>query len=249
MNEETAKFTGMSLIVPVVNETESFRETMKIIFDSCNAQDLEEIIICLADFGSDECKAIAREFEETSYETTSVPVRIYLQHGSFEQAVKDTIKMLNGSHYMYQSADLEEDPHLVNEFIVLAKENPEKIITASRFLKPEDKKNLPILKKLLYPAFRRCVKVIYGGNLTDSTLVYRCVPCEYVKDLPLSQKSYAVLFEMMLAFLIRNYEIIEVPLFYGKRTDGKSNVRFFKEGLRFVKVLFAVRLHKNRYVH
>lgn len=47
---------------------------------------------------------------------------------------------------------------------------------------------------------------------------------------------------MFLKILRAGTEVIEIPVEFNVRKDGKSNVGFFKEGLRFLLVFFRVRL-------
>ena len=229
--------------MPVVNEVDSFFKTIDIILESCDHGDIEEIIICLADFCSQESRDAVYKVVNSQHEL-GVKVRVFVQRGSIAQALKEITASLCGSHYIIQPSDLEVNPHMISRIIKAAKQKPKTILTGSRFMSGADSSELAPIKKFFYPAVRFMVQQLYSCKLTDTTICYRCVPCEYVKDLVLKETSYAVLFEMMLKFIRLGYPIEEFPIKYKRRTEGTSNVKFFKEWIYYIRLLFFVRLQK-----
>jgi hypothetical protein len=229
--------------VPVVDEVDSFLKTIDIIIESCDHGDIEEIIICLADFCSRESRDAVYKVVNTQHEL-DVKFRVYVQHGSPAQTINEITEMIQGSHYIIQPSDLETDPHMISGIIKTAKQKPKTILTGSRFTSGADSSEIASIKKIFYPAVRFLVQRLYSCKLTDTTICYRCVPCEYVKDLVLKETSYAVFFEMMLKFIRLGYPIEEFPIKYKRRTEGTSNVNFFKKGICYIRPLFLVRLQK-----
>lgn len=230
-------FESISVIVPVVTETKAFIETVETVIDVCGT-DLKEIIICPAHFASPECKRIAGELFE---KYCDVPIIIFMQTGTFDDALKDIFNIVSASHFMIQPSDLEEDPKMLNVFIEESKKHPDAIITGSRFLSKECSANYPKTRKLIFAVFRKVFQMTYSKKLTDTTFSYRTIPSEKVKNLVLKGKSYSILYEAFLKILRTGVEVIEVPVIFQKHPEATSNTSFLKDGIRYLTVFFRVR--------
>ncbi|MEI6577945.1 MAG: glycosyltransferase [Eubacteriales bacterium] len=231
-------FQSLTVIVPVVTETKTLIETVETVIQTIKKSDLKEIIICPAYFTLPESKKITKDLCEKYHD---VPVIILMQEGTFEDLIKDMFKTVSGSHFIIQPSDLEEDPRILSVFLQISKANPNAIITGSRFLSKECSKNYSIVKKFVFVFFRRLFKTVYSQNLTDTTFFYRIIPTEAVKNLVINQKSYSVLYEAFLKMIRVGFEVIEIPVEFQKRQDGKPRVKFFKDGIRYLWVFFRVR--------
>lgn len=164
-----------------------------------------------------------------------------MQNGSFDDALKDMFNMVSGSHFMILPADLEEDPKMLTVFIEESKKHPDAIITGSRFLSKECSVNYSKMRKIFFVFFRSLFRLVYSKKLTDTTFSYRTIPSKKVKNLILTGKSYSVLYEAFLKMLRSGVDVIEVPVMFQKRTEGRSKTNFFKDGVRYLWVFFRVR--------
>lgn len=232
-------FESLSLLVPVVSETNSLIETVETILRVCDKQDIKEIIICPAHFASQESKDIAEALCEKH---ADVPVTLLMQNGNFEDFIKEMFRVVSGSHFMIHPSDLEENPNVVPLFIRESKMNPEAIVTGSRFLSRTGPKEYSKVKRFVFFFFRRIFWIVYNRRLTDSTFFYRIIPSKRVKGLVLTQKSFSILYEAFLKMLLTDTEVVEIPIEYKKRSSGKTQVHLFKDGFKYLKVFLFVRL-------
>ena len=232
-------FQGLTVILPAVNETTSLKKTVEEIFRVCDSADLHELILATADFATPACRAVCDEIQKNN--SAPVPVRVYVQTGPFEDAIRDLTALLSGSHFIYQPTDLEEDPSLLAEVIRLAKQHPDAVISGSRRRSLQGFSGFSPARRALYGAWRLLFSALYGGGVTDSTLLYRCMPSAPAKRIVLNAGSYAVLFELFVKLLRMGVPVIEFPVEMGRRAEGASSTRFFSDGLRYARVLFAVR--------
>lgn len=235
-------FQTLSVIVPVVSETQSLIETIETIIKTCDKADLKEIIICPAYFASPESKRIAHELCE---KYKDIPVSIVFQNDTFEDVIKEILQIVSGSHYIFQPADLEEDPAMLADFIEEAKKNPQAVITGSRFLIKGHAKNCALRKRIIFFFFRRFFNILYSVKLTDPTFLYQMIPSKAAKALFLREKSYSILYELFLKLIRKGTTVIEVPVEFNSRVDGKSEVRLIKDGLRIFLVFFRIRFFGN----
>ena len=241
-------FQGLTVILPAVNETTSLKKTVDEIFRVCSSADLHELILATADFATPACRAVCDEIQKNN--KTPVPVRLYVQTGPFEEAIRDLTSLLSGSHFIYQPTDLEEDPCLLAEVIRLAKLHPDAVISGSRRRSHQGFSGFSPVKRALYGVWRILFSLLYGGGVTDPTLLYRCMPSAPVKRIVLNARSYAVLFEMFVKLLRMGARVVEFPVEMGRRTEGASSTRFFSDGLRYTRVLFTIRfMPVNKFLH
>lgn len=232
-------FQGLSVILPTVNETTSLKKTVDEIFRSCNITDIQEIILATADFATPACRAVCEEIQKEN--KSPIPVYIYVQTGTFEDAIRDLTEQVSGSHLIYQPTDLEEDPHLLVEVIRLAKLYPDAIISGSRKRSKQGFSGFSPVRRAFYGGWRMLFSIMYSKQVTDSTLLFRCMPSAPAKRIILTEKSYAVLFELFLKLLRLDIPVVEFPVEIGKRVEGKSNTRFLLDGLRYLHALISVR--------
>lgn len=231
-------FQSLSIIVPVVSETKTLVETINIIFEVCSRNDLKEIIICPAHFASPECIKTAKELCEKHGD---FPMSILMQNGTFEDVIKDLFNTVSGSHFIFQPADLEEDPRMLPVYIEESKKHPDAIITGSRFLLKKNIKTFSKAKKIFYTFFHILFSIVYSYKLTDTTYLIWMIPTRKVKKLILNGKSYSVMYEAFLKILRTGTEVIEIPVEFQKCADRKQKVKFFKDGFQYLMTLFRVR--------
>ena len=232
-------FSGLSIILPTVNETVSLKETVAEILRCCDISDIRELILATADFATPECRAACDDIQKNY--GSEVPVYIYVQTGSFEEAICDLTELVAGSHFIYQPTDLEEDPSLIAEVIRLAKLAPDAVVSGSRAISGKGFSVFSPAKRVLYRSWGALFSLLYGRQVTDPTLFYRCMSSDRAKRIVLKARSYSVLFELFLKMLRIGSPVVEFPVEMGKRDEGRSNTRFVSEGLRYTRVLIKTR--------
>ncbi len=240
---EPIKFTGLTVFLPAVTETESFMDAFNAVRESCKPEDIAEIILILYKNASPATIEVAKEIAKID---VPFPVITYTDNGNVEQSIKALIEMAKGSHFIFQSTDREEDPKILKDFIEAAKREPSNIITGSRVLSPYGLRECALLKRILNVPFNTVLNVLYNVRMTDATLLYSIVPTSYARNLNLQISSYAILFEIKMKLIRLGVDITEIPVIYHKRKEGKSNVKLLPEGMRYLKVLLAVRAQNKK---
>ena len=123
-------FSRTTVLLPVISETQSLKQTVEILLDE-NKSDLQEILIVTG--------------KKTTVESLQVCQELVKRHGPIcrvvEQrlpflggAMRDAFGEAKGSHTIMMASDLETDPHTVKNLILEAKNNPDWIITTSRWI-------------------------------------------------------------------------------------------------------------------
>ena len=128
------KFENVSILLPTLNETFSFRQTVQIIMDECDPKDICEMIAIVCERTTPESLAAIEE-SKAAAEEKRIPLRLLYQKLPYAGgALQDGIAAARGSHILMMAPDLETDPHNVRDFIREGKRYPDDMITASRWL-------------------------------------------------------------------------------------------------------------------
>lgn len=214
----TESFTGVTVILPAVTETESLDETVRMLRETSD-DDISEVLVVVCDRTTPEsmerCKALESEFGS----------RFRLHHQKLPflgGAMREAFDLATSSHLIMMSTDLETDPAVVPAFIEEAKRHPQAIITASRWISGGGFSGYGNTRVALNWAFQRATSLIYRHPLTDATFGYRLFPTKLVQSITWTGLRHEFLLETVLKPLRLGVEVIEVPTFWKPRADGES---------------------------
>lgn len=237
-----SEFKNLSVILPAMDETYSLKETVDTIMETNSVRDIAEIIFVFCDRTAAETRAVADKLIEKY--GSKLPVYVHEQTLPFVGgAVREGIELARGSHLVLMSSDLETPPELIAQFISLAREHPEHIITASRWRKGGGFSNYNKVKLVCNFIFERLIALLYFSKLTDLTYAYRIFPSELMKKIQWEELKHPFFLETALKPLRLGVRFIEIPAHWTARTEGVSqnsfwaNFRYFKTALhnRFMK--------------
>lgn len=240
------KYEGTSILLPAMDETYSLQQTVDIIYQTCNRGDITEYIIILCSRTTKECRKIAQEIVDRYGK--EVNIYIYDQIKPFVGgAVSEGFELARGSHVVLMSADLETDPHLVCRFIELSKSDPDKIITASRWISGGGFSNYSKIKLLCNRIFEKTIAIFFGVRLTDLTYAYRIFPGDLVKGIQWEESKHPFFLETALKPIRLGVDFIEIPAQWKARTEGCSNNSFF-ENFKYFRTAWHVRFMKKEHI-
>ena len=191
------KFNNITILVPAMDETYSLEQTIDIIMNTCELDDIAEFIIILCDRTTKKCRLTAEKLVQKYKDV--IRIYIYDQIKPFVgNALQEGFDIAIGSHVVIMSSDLETDPNLVEDFIKQAKAAPEKIITASRWLKGGGFKGYNKIKLICNVVFEKVIAIFYGVKLTDLTYGYRCFPAKLVQSIQWEEQKHPFFLETAL---------------------------------------------------
>lgn len=237
------KYKDVSILLPAMDETYSLEQTVDIIYQTCDISDIKEFIIILCDRTSKACRCSAEKLVDKYNDKVSI--YIHNQQKPFVGgAVQEGFELAKGSHVVLMSTDLETDPHLVSQFIVLAQKNPDKIITASRWTSGGGFKDYNKVKLICNMIFERTIAIFFGVKLTDVTYAFRIFPSEVVKRINWEETKHPFFLETALKPIRLEIGFIEIPAQWKARTEGTSKNSFFAN-FKYFKTAWHVRTMKK----
>ncbi len=226
-----------SIILPVINETFSLRQTVDII-ETENSADIAEYIIVICQKTTPQSLAVISELEQKYKNKVTVLKQTLPFLGG---AVRDAFNICRGSHIVMMASDLETDPHLVREFIQLAGAHPGTIVTATRWKTKGGFAGYNLLKLAFNWVFQRTFSILYHTRLSDMTYGFRIFPAGLVRSIQWEELRHPFLFETVIKPLRLGTKVIEIPTKWEARKEGESQNSFFRNFIYFrtgIKTLF-----------
>lgn len=233
-------FKNVSIILPALNETFSFIQTVDIILEECNKEDICELIAVVCEKTTKECLE-AIESSKAKAEEQGVTFHILWQTLPFAGgAVRDGIMSAKGSHILMMAPDLETDPHAVKTFIKMAKKYPKDMITASRWIKKKSFSGYSKIKLVLNYIFQKVFALFYMVKLTDITFGYRLFTRKLGQSIAWEELKHPFFLETALKPIRLKVKIHEIPVGWTARQEGESQNSFLAT-FKYLGIAFRAR--------
>ncbi|WP_162180019.1 glycosyltransferase [Bryobacter aggregatus] len=232
------------IILPVVDETESLRETVKILLLE-NCSDIHQILIVMGKITKPEARAAANALVE------QYPGLIQAKDQKkpfLGGAMQDAFEWASGTHLLMMASDLETNPHDVKAIFAEAKRGNWDIVTTTRW---RGEKGAPAfegynpVKFLANWLFQKSFALLYGTELSDLTYGFRVFKMEWVKKIRWEELRHPLLLETMLKPLRLGARVKEIPTTWKARVEGESHNPFWRNFLYF-RIAFKTRFRPER---
>jgi len=134
-----AQFEFVTIVLPVVSETISLKQTVDIILRDVRA-DVRELLIVVCKRTTPEAMAVVAQLQQDLEDLVVVHHQTLPFLGG---AMREAFDLARGSHLIMMASDLETDPNAVRELIAEERKNPSGIVTASRWRNGAGLKAIP----------------------------------------------------------------------------------------------------------
>jgi glycosyltransferase involved in cell wall biosynthesis len=237
----------VSVLIPVMDETYSLRQTVDIVLAE-NAESVHEILIVVCGRTSPEALAVCREIEEAH--PGLVQVR-WQEREFLGGAMQDGFDWAAGTHVLMMASDLETDPARARDLIRVAGEGYD-VVTATRWTAPGAFSGYDPLKRVLNWWFQKFFSLLYGVHLTDMTFGYRIFKADLVKSIAWEELRHPFMLETMVKPLRLGARVVEIPTTWKSRVEGESHNTFWRNFVYFrpgLKARFCKRSRLTRPAH
>lgn len=249
MSNNNSTFKSVTIFVLVTNETDLLRKTVSEIRKNCYDSDLEKIIIVAKNARCAGYFEALKMIEQNFCDKLEVYVQ-RLENGI--ECLIDLPGLVTGSHFVVMASDMEMDPKNIGVFVKKAKEEPEKIICASKWMKGSAVDGCRGLHALGSYMMNKVIALLYGVKATEVFSIYQIYPVSVFKKMNFDNPKY-FMYEYTLKPLRMGVQYEEIPTRYQKRQEGKSTFNFplvmLGMGMKFCATALRIRFTPKRYLN
>jgi glycosyltransferase involved in cell wall biosynthesis len=230
----TERFESVTVILPVMNETKSLDETVKIILRDARDK-IKELLIVVCNRTIPESMATVHRLKE---ELGDLVVVLEQTRPFLGGALRDAFDVARGSHVIMMASDLETDPNDVKHLIAESEKNPQAIIATSRWIRKGEFHGYSTTKLFCNWVFQRFFSILYRTPLSDMTYGYRLLPTRLVQAIEWEELRHPFNLETIVKPLLLGVPATEIPSTWYARVEGESqnpflnNFAYFGIGLR-----------------
>jgi glycosyltransferase involved in cell wall biosynthesis len=233
------RFESASIVLPVINETTSLRQTVEIILRDVKRELLRELIIVVCQKTTPEAMATIAQLQN---ELGELVVVLHQRRPFLGGALRDAFDAARGSHVVIMGSDLETNPNELHLLIAAEQKNPAGIVTTSRWIRGGAFHGYSTVKLVCNWIFQRFFSALYLTHLTDMTFGYRIMPTRLVQAIEWEELRHPFNLECMIKPLRLGVPATEIPSVWHPRIEGESQNPFFRNFEYFrigLKVRFA----------
>lgn len=231
-------FEKVSIVISATDESKSLIKTVEYILTCCNLSDIEVLLVVIPKNAHKNCT------DTIHYLKLKYPglVKEFVQqHPYIGGALRDSVEEVMSSHILFTSADIPVSLESIPIMIERSKENPEKIIKISRWLKKNSFVNYGKAKKTLNFLAQKLLRVLFNSELTDFTTPILIAPTKIYKNIIFKEWNFPCLLEAVLIPVKIGCIIEEVPVKCYYRTEGKSKNSMLQTAL-YLKTAIRIRI-------
>jgi glycosyltransferase involved in cell wall biosynthesis len=218
------RFQSATVLLPVMNETTSLRQTVEIILRDAK-EHIRELLILVCQRTTPEAMAVVAELQ---LELGDLVV-VHSQRLPFlGGALREGFDLARGSHVIMMASDLETNPNDVGAMIAAAMKDPAGIVATSRWIRGGKFHGYSWIKLLCNWIFQHFFSCLYGTHLTDMTYGYRILPTKLVQAIEWEELRHPFNLETVVKPLRLGVTVTEIPSVWHPRVEGESQNPFFR---------------------
>ena len=224
----------VSFLIPAYNEAATIRE----VLERLERLELEKQVIVVDDGSTDATPEIAEAWKQ-GRENTVVLRQPNRGKGA---AVRAAIPHVDGSIVVIQDADLEYDPSDVPTLIEPIQRGVADVVFGSRLSGGRPQRAYLFWHLVGNRFLSLLTNVLFNTTLSDMETGYKAFRTEILRSLDLRRNSFTIEAEITAKVCKRKLRIYEVPVAYYGRTFEEGKKITWRDGLKAIGVLLAVRV-------
>ncbi|WP_438964218.1 polyprenol monophosphomannose synthase [Winogradskyella sp.] len=212
------------VIIPTYNEIENIESIIRAIFSQDKAYHILVVDDKSPDYTGKKVKQLKAEFSNSLF--------LLERKGKkgLGSAYIDGFKWALERSYSYifeMDADFSHNPNDLIKLYEACAINGADMSVGSRYVKGITVVNWPMSRILLSYGASKYVRMITGMNVNDSTAGFICYKREALESIDLNKikfVGYAFQIEMKFKAYKKGFTIVEIPVIFKDRTQGKSKM-------------------------
>jgi glycosyltransferase involved in cell wall biosynthesis len=224
----------VSFLIPTYNEGRTIGE----LLDRVAALPFEKQLIVVDDGSTDETQDIL-----ASWESAGTPLVVVRQENRGKgAAIRAAIPYIEGEIAVIQDADLEYDPSDVPALIEPIERGAADVVFGSRLSGGRPQRAYMFWHMVGNRFLSLFTNILFNTTLSDMETGYKAFRADVLRSLDLRQEDFAIEPELTAKVCKRKLRIYELPIAYYGRTYAEGKKITWRDGLKAIRVLIAIRL-------
>lgn len=223
----------LSVIIPVYNEVNNIRKTLKRV----QATKLAKEIVIVDDSSTDGTRELLNKLDGKE----KVRVIFHETNQGKGAAVVTGMKAAKGEVILIQDADLEYDPRDYPALLLPIQEGRADVVYGSRFL-GAPRRVAMFWHQVANQLLTLMTNILYDSILTDMETGYKVFRREVIKDMNIRSKRFNFEPEFTAKILKRKFRIYEVPISFNPRDYDEGKKIGLKDAFEAVWALIRYRV-------
>jgi glycosyltransferase involved in cell wall biosynthesis len=223
----------LSVVIPVYNEKGTIRE----IYDSVKAVDIDKEIILVDDCSTDGTREILQELAGES-----THVFMHDRNMGKGAALRTGFKNVTGEIVIIQDADLEYDPNQYHKIIQPILDGKADVVYGSRFVTGDYRRVLFFWHMVGNKLLTLLSNMLTGLNLSDMETCYKVFRREVLERITIEENRFGFEPEITAKIAKMNLRIYEVGISYSGRTYEEGKKIGWMDGISALKCILKYNL-------
>lgn len=219
-----AQAPAVSVILPIVSETDSLRRTVDVLEEQVGDR-VQEYLFAAARHAGPGTLATA---EELCRRLGDKGILFRQKDPGVGAAVREAFELARMPYVVLMNSDLETDPSAVADMIRAADEKGLDVVTASRWLVPGSFHGYGPVKLILNWAGQKILALLYGVDLSDMTFGFRLLRRDLIRSIRWEEAHHPFFLETIVKPLRLGVRVGEVSCEWRARREGFSSNTFFR---------------------
>jgi len=231
----------LSVVIPAYNEAESIGETLRTLYATLLAEQINHEIVVTNDNSKDDTlgqlQALSLEIPTLRYYTNPGP-------NGFGYAVRYGLERYQGDCVAVMMADLSDDPADLVRFYRKLLEGYD-CVFGSRWGRGGRVVDYPAHKKLLNRVANTLVKLVFRLRYNDCTNAFKLYRRHTMEGLkPFLSPHFNLTLELPLKAIVRGYSYAVLPNSWTNRKYGESKLKIKEMGSRYFFIMLYCLIEK-----
>ena len=231
MSPTAAERTRLSVVIPVYNERDGWRELLRRV-EAVDLPGVERQVVLVDDGSSDGTREQLREFADEHAGMAEYSVVFHEKNRGKGAALRTGFQAAEGDIVIIQDADLEYDPNDYGPLLEPILADQADVVYGSRFLEGGPR---GYLKNYLANRFLTGLSNLTTGlKLTDMETCYKVFRRDVLRRVKLEQDRFGFEPEITARIARLGLRMREVPIHYDPRSHGEGKKIGWKDGLKAI---------------
>jgi len=228
---------SLTVVIPCRNEAGNISELHKRMPKLPEGSE----VIWVEGNSTDNTEALLRELVEKNQDK---PYRFLKQPGKGKgDAVRFAFSMAKGDILLILDADMTVPPEEIPKFVDILVRDKAEFVNGTRLVYPMDEKAMRFMNLLGNKFFALLFRWLLGQPVTDTLCGTKAMWRSDYEEMLKRRKLNGLVddpfgdFDLLFGAARKHLKIIDLPIRYGKRTYGETNISRFKDGLRLLRLV------------